>query len=256
VEADALRALDSAGVRVVEALKHEKNAPRQSHATPPLFVCEGGLSCWLKRQAQQGLVAELVAGRLGALTGASANAVVVRVQEPALPIGPDGSRLLTSHLGLNVGSEDLPETENFRYLQERGVQWLDPAALDVGSRARVLLFQSWLGVSDTQILVRLTTGELFSLDHGEWGADPTSRTQPTIVETPGVPVDFARERSTIEPELRRVEAISDEHLLRAVGCVPDELGWNAAFDRRFAIAGWLAWRRDQLRGVVEQWWTP
>lgn len=44
---------------------------------------------WVKRKAQRGLVAELVAGRLGVLVEAAPRAVIVNVENAAMPA--DGS---------------------------------------------------------------------------------------------------------------------------------------------------------------------
>jgi hypothetical protein len=69
VDADALAKLDARGFTVLESIGHDRPPPAGSHATHATahaFVCVDGNTYWIKRKAQQGLVAELVAGRLGA----------------------------------------------------------------------------------------------------------------------------------------------------------------------------------------------
>jgi hypothetical protein len=132
---------------------------------------------------------------------------------------------------------------------------LDPTKLDAGSRARVITFQTWLGVEDTQILLALQTGRLLSIDHGAWCSDPSSRTSPVIGPTPGVPDHFARERTIVEAALERIENLKDEELLAAVAQMPEGPEWNASRDRRLALAEWLAWRRQSLREAIRRWWT-
>ncbi|MDP9222906.1 MAG: hypothetical protein M3P18_03455 [Actinomycetota bacterium] len=207
---------------------------------------------WIKRTAQQGLIAELVAGRLGSQIGAAPDARIVRLTPTAAPIDGSANHLL----GIGVGICDQPGTENLRHINNlRPDGTLDPATLDPTSRALVVAFQTWLGVGDTQILVDLRNGRLQSVDHGDWCSDPSSRADPIVVETPGVPSDFAKDKMLIEKAVEQIEDLGDGILLRAVSQIPSDLEWNSATARRLALAEWLAWRRDRLREVMRQWWN-
>jgi hypothetical protein len=66
---------DRVGYTVLEALTATSFAdrPRSSpgtHARPGAYVCVDGHTYWLKADAQQGLVAEVITGRLAATVGA------------------------------------------------------------------------------------------------------------------------------------------------------------------------------------------
>jgi hypothetical protein len=250
VEATRLEELDAQGLEVLQAITRSLVPPVGSHASPHGFVCSDGRTYWVKRNAQRGLVAELVAGRLGAAVEAAPSAVVVNLTSAAAPA--DGS---TNHLiGVGVGIQDVAGAENFRHVtQLRPDGTLDPTKLDVASRVRVLTFQTWLGVGDTQILVNLSTGRLLSIDHGEWCPDPRARSEPDLVPTPGVPADFGRTRTLVDDALGRIAALDDEDLLAAVARVPDGPEWNSDRAHRLALAEWLAFRRDRLGEVIHRW---
>jgi hypothetical protein len=172
-----LRGLDADGYIVVEALTYVGPPPAGSHASPHAFVALDGRTHWIKRQAQQGLAAELVAGRLGEMVGAAPNARILRLTPAAVPPGAIADHLL----GIGVGIEDKPGMENLRHVTAlRPDGTLDPATLDASTRAIVVVFQTWLGVGDTQILVDLRTGRLLSIDHGEWCPDPANRDDPAV----------------------------------------------------------------------------
>jgi hypothetical protein len=80
MEASELAELDSNGVDNLDAIKYDRPPAQGSHASPHAFVASDGRTYWVKRQAQQGLVVELVAGRLGAAIGAAPMARVVTVR--------------------------------------------------------------------------------------------------------------------------------------------------------------------------------
>jgi hypothetical protein len=130
---------------------------------------------------------------------------------------------------------------------------LDPGTLDEASVARVIVFQSWIGADDTQIMVDLRNGRVLSIDHGAYGAFSSSDPQPVVA--PGLPDGFARRRSVVEPEIDRIEALSDEEILAATARVPDALEWRAARGRRLALAESLGLRRDRLRQAMSGWMT-
>jgi hypothetical protein len=64
---DALDALDRSGYRVIDVITH---GGRESStlSTSNTFIGVNGITYWVKINSQQGLVAELVAGRLAATT--------------------------------------------------------------------------------------------------------------------------------------------------------------------------------------------
>jgi hypothetical protein len=250
VERSELEAFDNEGVDIVDAVAYDRPPPGGSHASPHAFVFPGGRTCWVKRTAQQGLCAELVAGRIGSLVDAAPKAYVVNVDGSIAP--PEAVHLV----GVGVGMEDAPGMENLRHLGHLVPSgMLDPTKLDLSSRVRVLAFQTWLGVGDTQILVDLRNGRLLSIDHGEWCPDPSSQTDPAIVPTPGVADDVGRDRTHVDDAVDRIESVDDEAVLEAVARMPDDSDWNSTFDRRYAIAEWLAFRRGRLREVMRRWLT-
>jgi hypothetical protein len=253
VDEDRLERLDSRGYVVLDAIKYDRPPPAGSHASPHAFICIDGNTYWVKRNAQQGLAAELIAGRVGVRAGAAPPTRIVRVGDE-VPLPADGS---ADHLrGIGVGMRDQPGMENLRHLGHvlPGGQ-LDPAKIDIPSRARVLALQTWLGVQDTQILVDLRDGKLMSIDHGEWGADLSTGTDPALMPTPGVPADFGRVARHVEDALRRIRNVTDEHLLDDVARMPAGADWNAERTRRLEVARWLGWRRDRLPGVIRAWRT-
>jgi hypothetical protein len=250
VEEHELEQLDSDGYVVLDAISHDRAPPSVSHASPHAFVCVDGRTRWVKRKAQHGLLAELVAARLGAIIGVAPEGLIIRVPAEAAPA--DGS---ADHLvGLGVGVGDQPGMENLRELAGTlpgGV--LDPAKVDVASRVLVLSFQTWLGMGDAQILVDLRNGQLMSIDHGDWGSDLTRRDDPVIVPTPGLPDDSGRSAPHVEEALTRITGISDEQILQSVARVPGGADWNSARSRRLELARWVALRRDRLTGVMRAW---
>ncbi len=80
-----------------------------------------------------------------------------------------------------MGPEDLPNTVNARELQPFMARaQFDPGAIDARSRALVVAFQTWLGVQDEQVLIRLTDGRVSSTPVAQqgyfsllrWASDP------------------------------------------------------------------------------------
>jgi hypothetical protein len=246
-----LQARDAGGWTAIRALSHDRAPPTQSLAAPHAFVCSDGRTYWVKSRAQQGLVAELVAGRLAGALVAGPSARVIEVPSAALP--QDGS---AAHLaGTGVGTEDFRDNVNSRDIApfvQSGA--FDPKKLDTASRAAVVVFQSWIGAGDAQVLLNLTTGRVSSIDHGEcFGNLAQSAPTPVVTDIPGVDADVGRDRKFVEASVGRAEAISDEDLLDAVARVPNVGEWRADENRRLQIAQWLASRRDELRKVMKAW---
>lgn len=249
---ETLAALDRTGYVVLEAIHYGGVAPRSTFARPSTFVCIDGNTYWVKNTAQQGLVAELIAGRLGDKVGASPVARIIRVSREALP--PTGE---ASHLeGLVVGTQDIPGSVNARDLEpfiRDGT--FQPGLVDPISRARVVAFQTWLGVGDAQVLLSLTDGAIFSIDHGDCFGTVGTRSDPAITVTsiPGVPNLVGKDVSSVEAAVRRIESISDRDILEAVTRIPAGGPWRSPVDRRAEIGHWLADRRGRMREVMEQW---
>jgi hypothetical protein len=246
-----LDALDSDGYVVLDAITHVKAPPGATLATPHAFAALSGKIVWVKAAAQQGLVAELVAGRLADRVGAGPLARIIRVPVEALP--PDGS---ANHLeGVVVGTDDLAGGVNDRELAAIGGGPLDPAKIDPTSRARVVAFQTWLGVGDNQVLIDVARGLIYSIDHGQCLENVGTLSDPVLVvhPIPGLPNEHGRDAACIDAAVAEIESVSDAELLEAVARVPSGGAWQSDADRRFAMAAWLSHRRDRIRGVMSAW---
>jgi hypothetical protein len=251
IELDALTAVDARGYEVLDALTYgRQRSPTFSQACT--FVCVDSKTYWVKASAQQGLVAELIAGRLAALTGAGPAARIIRVPPEARPA--DGS---ADHLsGVIVGSEDERNTVNARDLQPLlGSGQFNPGLVDAGSRALVVAFQTWIGVDDTQVLINMKTGQVRSIDHGACFGSTGQLTPPTLIALPipGVADDVGRDQASVENAVTRIESVTDRQLIEVVTRIPVGDPWRGPSDRRLEIANWLAFRRDQLREVMRRW---
>ena len=251
MDAQALAALDSTGLEVLDAIAHVKAPPMASLTTPHAFLTSAGSTCWVKAQSQYGLETELIAGRLASAVGAGPMAHVVDVPAQALP--PGG---IAGHLhGVLVGTEDVAASVNNRELHLVGVTTLDPRVLDASQRAVVVTFQTWIGLDDLQVLIDLRSGRVMSHDHGGCFSNTTSAHDPglALLELPGIDRAHGRDGSCLAAAVARVESLSDDDLLRAVSRVPTGPGWNPDPARRLQIAEWLAERRDRIAEVMKTW---
>ncbi len=236
-----LEALTSAGLGV-SATASRTNA----------FIGIDGKTYWVKANVQQGLVAELIAGRLAAAVTAGPAAKIIRITSEALP--GDGS---ANHLeGVVCGIEHLEGVVNSKDLGPllaRGE--FAPGLIDAATRARSVVFQTWLGVGDQQVLVSLTNGRIFSIDHGDCFGNLTKPLPIDVVVAPipGCDTKVGCDVALIDGAVSRIEAISDVDLERAVSQVPSGATWRAPADRRLAIGAWLATRRDGLREAMARW---
>jgi len=244
----ALAAADASGPDAVEALHLVAHAPTATWAAPQCMLCLDGKKYWVKLRAQNGLAVELIVGRLAQKLGAGPDARIVRVGA--------GSGIPAGSFGLGVGVEDVPDAFNARDL---GL--FEPSGRLASGRLErqwlcsVLVFQTWIGVSDQQVLLRLGDGAVFSIDHGAAFSGFPNPTAPAVVVTPipDVPESERKVPSLIDAAVSGVENLSDDDLLAAVARIPDEPGWQADPGRRLAIAQWLAHRRGLLRGVMDSW---
>lgn len=252
MDQDKLHALDARGYVVVEALTHVKEPPGATHATPHAFLCIDGKTYWVKAKAQQGLVAELIMARLGHTVDAAPNGRVIRVTPEALPVGDKADHLK----GVLVGLEDKPGSVNVRELAPylaNGEFAMDQ--IDHRSVGRVTAFQTWTGVGDTQVLIELKTGRVWSIDHGEALGQTGTKEPPSLVNPPipGVTLDVDTHGEALLEGVGRIEQVTDAQLLEAVAGVPVGDPWRSPVERRFEVATWLADRREALREVIEQW---
>jgi len=251
IELEALTAVDARGYEVLDALTCDGRRSSTFSQTCT-FVCVDSRTYWVKASAQQGLVAELIAGRLAAQVGAGPAARIIRVPPESMPA--DGS---ASHLmGLVVGSEDERNTVNVRDLQPLlGSGQFNPGLVDAGSRALVVAFQTWVGVDDTQVLINMKTGQVRSIDHGACFSSTGQLSPPTVIALaiPGVADGVGRDQASIENAVARIEAVTDRHLIEAVTRIPVGEPWRGPSDRRLEIANWLTYRRDKLREVMATW---
>jgi hypothetical protein len=242
------RPLILGGYVVIEAL-HPLGAPSGTLANANRFVCVDGKTYWVKLTAQYGLAAEVIAGRLAAALGAGPLTRIIRV--PSTRAGDAG------HLvGLGGGSEDQPGAFNGKDISNfvhNGT--LAPGSLDPRFLARTLVFQTWIGVQDQQVLLRLTDGAVLSIDHGGCFGDTSTRADPVVIETsiPGISETERKRHDLLDAELLSLEAVTEGDLLQAVAGIPDDDDWKGDPARRLSIAEWLLYRQSRVRGVIEAW---
>lgn len=220
-----LSALDSRGYTVLEALTPGPRSSPSTYSKPSTFICVDGKTYWVKASVQQGLVAELISGGLAAQVRAGPAARIIRVTPQVAQMA--GAPELA---GIVVGTEDVPDAVNARDL-EPFIQdgRFDPGLLDSGSRMLVVAFQTWLGVQDSQVLIKLTTGAVLTIDHGDTFGNTGALTEPQVVCThiPGVDDTVGREHQQVRRAVARIEAISDRSLLEAVARVPAGEAWRS-----------------------------
>lgn len=233
------------------AIHHFKAPKHPTSTTPHGFVDADGAVWWAKRSAQNGFVAELIAGRLAAKleVGPLARPIVV----PSQSLPKDGS---AGHLeGLCVGMEHVNGI-NARDLGEFQTEGgtFDPGIIQPDGRAAVIVFQTWIGsAGDSQVIVDVVTGRVSSFDHGDTLMHPADVPQLVVTEIPGVSADVGKDPDPVMEMVARIEALTDDQILQAVAGVPEEPEWQSDRLRRLEIAQRLARRRDNLKGAMESW---
>lgn len=248
-----LQAADATAPSVVVAVNVARIEDTGTKNRPMPFLCSDGGIYWLKPQANASEAsAELIAGRLGRLTGHAPAAVVVRVPQQAVGNTPELQRFV----GVSVGIRDIPGAENSKDLQRLvAAGSFRPNALNHGSWIRSVTFQSWIGVTqDPQALVVLTTGEVFSADHEFCFAQPLDPT-PTVCDLAigGCVLDKRAGAVGLDPALSAIEALTNQELLSAVAMRLNEPPCQHDGQKRLAIALELAARRANVRAVMETW---
>ena len=246
-----LRRLDAAGVNAVIARAPAPHDLQLTYSGPRAFLCSDGTIRWLKHKAQQGLLVEVIGGRLANAVAAGPSCCPVLVTSEAIA----GELGLVRFRGHVAGVDHRPGAESSKRL----IRLLGAAGtslpIDSPSRAVAAAFQTWLDVSDPQVLINTLTGTVESFDHGDTFGElrkgPPSRV--VIAKLPGSPSRLGFTYAELDMAVRRIEALTDLEILEAVAGVPDEPGWQASFARRLAIAEWLIKRKGRLREVLLGW---
>jgi hypothetical protein len=249
---ELLENLDGHAYQVVQMITHDgrKSGTLSDSNT---FVGIDGKVYWVKNKSQQGLVAELVAGRLAAVLGVGPSTRIVHVPEEAIPASGDGKHLV----GLGVGSEDMTGTINTKDLPRLlAPATFDPKSIDARSRTLVTAFRTWIGATgDPQALVNLQDGTVYTIDHGDCFGDVTDKADPviTVVAIHSVADDVGKEEFSVKAAVRRIKEMGDRVILEAVAGMPFGGPWQSPVDRRLQIAQWLAHRRDRVEEVMLKW---
>ena len=250
LDIEKLQELDRTGYTVLEGIAAADTSSTSTHSHSVPFIGLDGKKYWIKGRAQQGLAAELISGRLAHRLEVGPAVRIMRIYTEILPESG-----IANHLqGLVVGVEDIPNTELSKDLQHLiAAGTISEKSIDRNSLARVLAFQSWIGVGDPQAMIGLSDGKVHSIDHGDCYQAPDNREAPAVVTIPGIPIEQLREREPVLSACREIEAISDDDILEDVSRMPSGGDWRSGDDRRYAIAEFLVNRRDRLMEVMEAW---
>ena len=249
---DTFRTLDARPGRAIDIITYAFPGTSGRYGRPDLYIGSDGLRYWVKARAQRGLVAEVIAGRLADSLGVGPIARVARLDGTVAPLA---SRLY-KFSGLAAASQDVADTMNQAELlrlvqQER----LVGARLDSRSRAAVTAFQTWIGVSDEQVLVRLTDGKVLSIDHGDAFGEllegPPSRI--VLAGIPGVSDNVGRDWDDLRPAVEAIEALPIENIYAATAGIPDGDRWLGSSERRYQIANWLVVRQRSIGEEIRKW---
>ena len=133
---------------------------------------------------------------------------------------------------------------------------LSAGDIDEASRAAVIVFQTWIGVGDQQVMVNMKNGRVVSIDHGAaFGdlTDPSAVPKVVVADIPGIRVDTCKDMRLLDSAIQSIENLSERSLVEDVSGIPAGGAWNGAPERRLQIANWLGSRRAALRGVIKSW---
>lgn len=248
-----LRPLDARGLTVLDALTLSPLRASSGYTAPFPFVCVDGETYWAKADAQRGLTAELIAGRIGGQLRMAPMSAIVRIVPEVVAQEPNAQRLVGVRVGSRHAGNDAFNVKDIAQFIQGGT--LLPSRIDEASRARAVAFQTWIGLQDAQLFIDAATGRVVSADHGECFQDVVSLTAPTLIVTaiPGIPQNHGSDSKHVSAAVSAIEGFTDQQLLEAVSRIPSGAEWQSDLTRRFAIGKWLAYRRDNLRVVVEAW---
>jgi hypothetical protein len=213
------------------------------------------VTLWVKAKAQNGLSAELVTGRVGEQLGVAPGASVVLVPRAAL--ASDGT---SNHLeGLNVGTFEIVGSVNGRHLADLNPNF-DAALLDPESWAKASVFQTFVESGDTQVLIEVSNGRIWSIDHGDALSSAYLSQPPATVSLTQRDVEIMNQRVDMVAQgpaalemVEQIEGLSDDDLLEAVVGIPEGGSWGSSEETRFNLWQALKTNRSLIRQVIEQW---
>lgn len=241
-----IRRRDAVQQEPIAAIAYAGPTGYRTYAPPHRFVGTDARTYLVKPRAQEGLGAELIAGRIGAFLGIAAETIVMEIGAASLP--RNGS--LDHFSGPQLAMRELEPVFNNEELVAYGMSPLRDQ-VDWDSWSLVLCFQSWLYVRDAQAVLRWTDGKVFSVDHGncffELAKGPTTGVvAPSLHSVSGTRFDASR----LHAAVREIELIPEQILLELVSNVPDGDNWRMPIERRLRIAEWLLRRQPSVRDVL------
>lgn len=249
---DSIHDRDARGYLVLEAIMATGRKSVGTASRPCALVAVDGHTYWIKSSVQQGLVAELVAGRLAERLRCGPPVRIVRVTAAAVAAEPDCGHLE----GVVFGSREVVDTVNARDLQPllAGGSF-DPRTVNATARARVAAFQSWVGADDAQVLVNYRDGSVWTIDHGAVLGNLADRSDPVphMTSIPGLDDAVGRRMGDLMPAVMDIEALTEADLVAAVAGVPHGDPWRSPVERRADVVGYLQHRQGRLREVMTQW---
>lgn len=241
--------LASPGYPRVTAL-HRIGNPTGTRTGACRFMCDDGATYWVKHWGVCGLGAELIAGRVGSSIGLTPPAAIVFVPraltESISELEDFGDRDC-------FGSRDMPDCVNARDLVA-GTSFAS-GALSPSHWANVVVFQTWIGHRDQQVLINIRTGESLSLDHEEWDAFNGDSKVDDIRETPlpFQPPPDCKISTYVSAAVDVVEGIKDSNLVTAASHVPCASEWVRDSGVCWSAITALKGRRNQVRNVMARW---
>lgn len=249
---EMLRDADYEADDLLIALEEVKRPQEESSNKPVAFRCDDGKTYWLKSSdsmTPHARLSELIAGRLGGLSGLAPRAKVVFAPHESLP--EDGS--LSYLASYDVGIEDVPGTVNMRDLSAFRTGSFPIDRLDPGSWSQAVVFQTWLGVRDSQVLVDPRGGKIISCDHEHTICQNPD--YPLIVIAPPVPGMELRKREAevqIRAAVYTVQRVPFRDLVEAVAVRSDLVDWGSTVRLRLRIAHALDRRRNELDNKLDE----
>jgi hypothetical protein len=249
---DRILERDARGYLVLEAISATDRKSLNTASRPCALVAIDGKTYWVKASVQQGLVAELIAGRLAEKLHCGPPVRILRVTPGALASEPDCAHLE----GVVFGSREVLGTENARDLAPLlAAGRFDPSKVDAAARARVAAFQTWVGASDAQVLINFREGAVLSIDHGDVFGDVSDVADPVpqMTSVPGLDDSVGRRMGDLMAGVLEIEAITEAELVDAVTGVPHGDPWKSPVERRAEIIEYLVRRQTRLRDVLTGW---